>query len=198
MWAIFGCGYKVWVVNTTIETNLYLWPNWQKLLPYVDQILKVSKEKAFIRTQQAFQQENRWLGFGRMKWNEENNKKWTTKYRTPEFADQKLTFYDTEIWAPDWNICYKTSRPPEIFVHLYHHQGVPKIREGLLIAIRNNLAKKNQNLIEQNMDEIVGLVQGASLSMISRSWMPGWRFPNRIEDINNVELEKIVYGTSNT
>ncbi|MCP1994374.1 hypothetical protein [Flavobacterium sp. HSC-61S13] len=35
-----------------------------------------------------------------MKWNLENNKKWTQKYKTEEFTNLNLEFFGTEIWSP--------------------------------------------------------------------------------------------------
>ena len=85
--------YKLWVINTETEANLYLWDKWKVLLPSLDALIKLTTEPAFIRSFQSYEFENRWLGFGRMKWNEENNIKWTTKYRNaktggkiPEFS----------------------------------------------------------------------------------------------------------------
>jgi hypothetical protein len=71
-------------------------------MPSLDKLLALTKEKAFIKTSHSFEFENKWLGFGRMIWSEENNKKWTTKFRTPE-NESRLKFFDTEVWSPDWH-----------------------------------------------------------------------------------------------
>ena len=88
--------YRLWVVNTDKERFLYIWDNWKSLMPTIDKLLHLTKKKAFIRTSQSFEFEDKWLGFGRMTWDEKNNEKWTTKYRTIE-NKSRLQFYGTEI-----------------------------------------------------------------------------------------------------
>jgi hypothetical protein len=190
---LFGYKYRVWVINTTSQAFLYTWEKWNVLLPSVDSLVKMTNRDAYIRTFQSFEFENKWLGFGRMKWNEENNRKWTTKYRNEEYAAKKLTFYGTEIWAPDWNQCSDKGIFPDLFIHLYHHPTVEKIREGLVIAIPKKIAQKNQSQIETTIQNFIRQIPDSTLSVVERSWTPGGKFPNRIEDMNPQELEKIVY-----
>ena len=125
--------YRLWVINTDKEAFLYKWDNWKLLMPSIDKLLKLTKEKAFIRTNQSFEFENKWLGFGRMTWDEENNVKWTTKYRTAD-NESRLQFFGTEIWAPDWNEFVKSGVPPDIFVKLYNIPNSQTTRQGLIIA----------------------------------------------------------------
>ena len=131
--------YKLWVINTTAEATLYQWDTWKLIMPSIEAFLSLSPKDAYIRTCQSFEFENRWLGFGRMKWGPDSNIKWTTKYRTEENR-HKLQFYSTEVWAPDWNACIKDSTTPDIYVqiqlcechldsgraHYYYSQAVGK------------------------------------------------------------------------
>lgn len=190
---IFGHKYRVWVINTTSQAFIYTWEKWSLLFPSVDSLVKITNSDAYIRTFQSFELENRWLGFGRMKWNEENNRKWTTKFRREAYAAKNLTFYGTEIWAPDWKQCCDKGVFPDIFINLYHYPTVEKIREGIVIAIPKKIAQMNEVLIEATLQNIIRQIPNSSLSVIDRSWTPKGKFLNRIEDMNPQELEKIVY-----
>jgi len=183
--------YKVWVINTNKEAFLYKWDNWKLLMPSIDKLLALTKEKAFIRTNQSFEFESRWLGFGRMTWDEDNNIKWTTRYRTAD-NESRLQFYDTEIWAPDWNAFTKTSMPPDIYVKLYNMPNSQTTKEGLIIAIPRRTSLNNRQVIETELSRLKKLIPDSTLTMITRFWFPWFKFVNNIEDMNPHELEKIV------
>jgi hypothetical protein len=189
---LFGVKYKVWVINTTTKSEIYLWKNWKSILPSINELVNLSQHQAYLRTFQSIEFENRRLGFGRMKWNKENNIKWTTKFRTKEYEKKNLKFDNTEIWAPDWNYCYREGKQPEIFINVYHFPNIEKIQEGILIAIPNKIAKRNKELLENKLNQILAAIPHSNLSLISRRWMPNRKFPNRIEDMNPQELTKIV------
>ena len=189
---LFGNRYELWVINTRSKVEIYLWKNWKSISPNIDKLIRLSENQPYIRTFQSFG-ENKWLGFGRMKWNEENNLKWTKKYRSKEYNDKELQFLGTEIWTPDWNQCYKTGKTPEIFIQVYHYPNLEKIREGIVIAIPQRIVNKNESIIKSSLEKIMEKIPNSTLSKIKRYWNPGFKFVNRIEDINNWELEKIVY-----
>lgn len=142
--------YRLWVINTDQEAFLYKWDNWKLLMPSIDKLLTLTKEKAFVKTSQSLEFENKWLGFGRMTWSEESNRRWTTKYRTPE-NESRLQFYDTEIWAPDWNEVGRTNVPPDIYIKLYNIARFKSIKEGLIIAMPRRLAIKQKAIIESEL-----------------------------------------------
>jgi hypothetical protein len=193
--AIFGATYKVWVINTESDAHLYAWDNWKKIYPQIDSLLKLVTYQAHIRTFQSFEFENKWLGFGRMKWNEEKNRKWTSKYRTDEFKERRLQFFGTEIWTPDWNHCYNTGETPELFINIYNHSNSDKNQEGIIIAIPKRTVLKDEKLANSIIEKIQGLVPDSTLSIIERYWTQSKGFPNRIEDMNLQELENIIKKT---
>lgn len=186
--------YQLWVVSTTSEAQLYLWNNWKYLFPLVDTLVLLSPEKASIRTFQAIEHKHGWLGFGRMSWNIENNEKWTKKYRGNEPNITCVRFFDTQIWAPDWNQACKTGIPPDIFIRLYNEPERKIAREGLIVAIKKRIAEKNAATIESAIADISKSIPDSTVASIARSWFPGAGFDNRIEDMNSHELEMIVKG----
>lgn len=186
--------YKLWVINTQAIANLYLWEKWKLLLPSLDILINLTTEPAFIRSFQSYEFENRWLGFGRMKWNEENNVKWTTKYMSSEIGDKKPDFSHTEIWAPDWNQVYDKDMPPDIFVQLYNFPMLEKIKEGIVIAMPKSIYNKNKVLVDSELTKLMNEIPGSTISTLARSWWPGWKIRNHIGDITGQEIEKIVEG----
>ena len=177
-----------------MEANLYLWDKWKLLFPSLDVVINLTTEPAFIRSFQSYEYENRWLGFGRMKWNEKNNIKWSTEYRKGIRGDKVPRFFHTEIWAPDWNRVCDDGMPPDIFVQLYNFPTFQNIREGLVIAMPKSLYNKNRILIESELKKMMAEIPASTISTSTRGWWPGWKIGNQIGDINIQEIEKIVNG----
>ncbi|MGY3213664.1 hypothetical protein [Mucilaginibacter sp. HD30] len=184
--------YQLYLINTTVECRLYLWDNWEKILPYINTLVALTDQPAFIRTYQSYEFENRWLGFGRMKWSDENNRKWTTKYRDNNFPGKVPEFYYTEIWAPDWNALCKTGMPPDIFVHLYNNPGVQDVTEGIIIALPISLYDKNKLLIDDAVSKIAVTVTGSKIYEAKRDWWGRRAVRNSIEAINIHEVLEIM------
>jgi hypothetical protein len=186
--------YELWIVSTTSKAQLYLWNNWRVLFPLVDRLVGLSPAKAFIRSYQAYEQEHGWLGFGRMSWNRENNEKWAKKYRENEDNGSGVRFFDTQIWAPDWNHAAKTGIPPDLFIRLFSEPESQIAKEGLIVAIKKAIAEKNAAAIESVIADVSRRVPDSTVKRITRSWFAGAGFGNRIEDMNPQELEMIVKG----
>lgn len=131
-----------------------------------------------------------------MKWNEENNVKWTTKYRTNNPEENKLVFFNTQIWAPDWNQVCDTGMPPDIFICLYNYPTIPEIKEGLTIALPKSIYKNNKLLVDEKLTKLVTTIPGARLYEIKRDWWGRTASRNNIEDMSPQELKKIVTSPS--
>lgn len=186
--------YDLWIVSTPAEAQLYLWDTWKCLFPLIDRLVAFSPAKAYIRTHQAYEHEHGWLGFGRMSWSRENNEKWAIKYRENENIGSRVRFFDTEIWAPDWNDVNKKGTAPDLFIRLFNEPDSRIAREGLIVAIKRSIAGKNAPELEAVIAGITGTMPDPTVTRITRSWFPGAGFVNRIEDMNPHELEMIVKG----
>jgi hypothetical protein len=189
---LFGIKYKVWIINTNSKSELYLWENFKTIYPNINSLLEISEKPAYIRTFQSYEYENKWLGFGRMKWNKENNIKWTKKYRNEIDLNRKLQFYSTEIWKPDWNFCCENGKSPNLYFNLYNYENLSYIKEGIIIAIPKKLVKSNLEIIEKNLVEIKKKIKNSTISEKERTWKPSGKFSNNIEDMNPQEMKKII------
>lgn len=189
---LLGPKYKVWVINTRQKSDLYRWGNFKNLEFNLNTLIELAKEPAYIRTFQSFEFQNNWLGFGRMKWCTENNIKWTTKYIGTTEDKEKILFFSTEVWAPDWNYCTDKNVSPKSFIKIYQYESCPNILEGIIIAIPIKIVRHHLNSIESNIKSLCSVIPGATLSIAERRWTPSRLFPNRIEDMNPQEVENIV------
>ncbi len=184
--------YRLWVVNTTAEAQLYLWENYKLLFPHIDALVGISPVKAFIRSLQSMEGKSGFLGFGRMAWSKENNEKWTKKYRGNRNDHANITFFKTQIWAPDWNHHCKTGVPPDIFLEVYNYKNDHKIGEGLIVTIPDIIYRKKTEFIDTTIHKIMKAIPKSKLSVVIRTWNPGGGFPNQIQDINSWEISKVV------
>ncbi|WP_312077314.1 hypothetical protein [Chryseobacterium sp.] len=187
--------YSVININTTEDFEIDNWKNWNQIFLLIDSLIKLFgfENETFIRTFQSFEFENNWLGFGRMKWNEQNNQKWTTKYKIEEFSDKKSQFFNTEIWSPDWNHYEKTGETPKIFINVYKESDS---NTGLIIAIKKAHYKQNELLLDSLFDKIKKVVPNSNLRKIERYWKASLGFQNAIQDMNYNELDRILKSCS--
>lgn len=176
----------VFNINTISNYKIDDWANWQNLLPVFDNLLNELNlnNQACIRTFQSFEFENKWLGFGRMKWNLESNKKWTEKYKSTDYSDKKLEFHNTEIWSPDWNLFYKKDELPKFFANIYSED----INNGITIVFNKSLFIENEGRILYFIEEVRKIISDAELVKFERYWKPSSGFVNNIEDTSYKQI----------
>ena len=181
--------YIVFNINSSSVFEVNDWNFYKAIYEILDTVIKEYdlSSSAYIRTFQSFEFDNKWLGFGRMKWNLENNKKWTQKYKTKEYATMNLQFFDTEIWSPDWNHFDKTSDLPKFFSKVYNENG----NQGIFIALELRMYNNNQNFIDKSIKSIKELIPNSEVKFFERYWTPSSGFHNNIQDITYQESTNI-------
>jgi hypothetical protein len=126
-----------------------------------------------------------------MQWTDESNIKWTTRYRNSNSENQP-EFYNTEIWAPDWNSISKTGMPPDVYINLYNYPEINEIREGLIIALPCSLYKKNKKLVDSILNQIASQIPDSRIHKTKRDWWGRTVSRNNVEDLNPQELKTII------
>jgi hypothetical protein len=184
--------YQLFIINTETTSSLYLWENWSLFLQPLNELIYLTPEKAFIRSFQSHSAHNKWLGFGRMKWNEENNRKWTGKYRDNVLPAHQPDFYHTQIWAPDWNKVYDTGTPPDIFINLYNYPNSDGLCEGIIIALPKRHYKMNKEIVDDAVHNIALCIPNSKIHHTTRDWWGRTALRNNIEHMNPQEIRKIV------
>lgn len=184
--------YRIFVINTKTTSRLYLWDRWALLFQPLNRLIELAAEKAFIRSFQSFKSKNKWLGFGRMQWNEKNNIIWTTKYRKNISLEDQPDFFATEIWAPDWNQVCQTGMPPNIFIKLYNYSNTEGVREGLIIALPQRLYKANREIVDDVITKLNLNIPNSKVYETKRGWWGRVAVRNNVEDMNVQEIQEIV------
>lgn len=177
--------YIVFNINSSAGFEINDWNFYKDIYEIVDAIIKEYNltSDTYIRTFQSFEFDTKWLGFGRMKWNLENNKKWTQKYKTKEFSNKDLQFFSTEIWSPDWNHFEKTADLPKFLSKVYNENG----NQGIFIALELRTYKNNPNFIDKSIQNIKKLIPQSESAVFERYWTPSAGFYNNIQDITYQE-----------
>jgi len=176
----------VFNINSSVDFEINDWEHWKDIYSVIDALLSKFeiKEDCHIRTFQSFTFENKWLGFGRMKWNLGNNKKWTSKYKTKEFANKNLIFLGTEVWSPHWDKVTSTVYPPNFFLKIYNEST----NKGIIIAIPIRMYKRNSEFIEQSVGKIKTLIPAEESTVFKRYWTSFSIFQNDLQDITYQEI----------
>ena len=181
--------YIVFNINSSSIFEVNDWNFYNDIYEILDIIIKEYglTSSAYIRTFQSFEFDYKFLGFGRMKWNLENNKKWTQKYKTKEYCNKKLDFFDTEIWSPDWNHFDKTGDLPKFFSKIYNENG----NQGIFIALPMRMYKNNPDFINKSIQSINELIPHSEVKKFERYWTPSSGFHNNIQDITYQESTNV-------
>jgi len=177
--------YIVFNINSTASFEVNNWDFYNDIYEIVDVILKEYNltSDTYIRTFQSFEFDSKWLGFGRMKWNLENNKKWTQKYKSEGFSNKNLEFFSTEIWSPDWNHFEKTADLPKFFSKVYSEND----NQGIFIALELRMYKSYPDFIDKSIQNIKELIPQSDVGVFERYWTPSSGFHNNIQDITYQE-----------
>lgn len=177
--------YVVFNINSSSIFEVNDWNFYKDIYEILDTIMIKYHltSNAYIRTFQSFNFDNKWLGFGRMKWNLENNKKWTQKYKTKEFTNLNLEFFGTEIWSPDWNHFDKKGNLPKFFSKVYNENG----NQGIFIVLELRMYKNDPDFIDKSIKNIKELIPESEVKIFKRYWIPSSGFHNNIQDITYQE-----------
>lgn len=158
--------FSYYIFGKSIDKPIWNWSNWKKCSELLQPIINLSPELPFIKTSQSIPEiygkdnqnvsyDKGSLRFGRMIWNENNNKKWTTKHSEKE----KWTFFDTEIAFPTRSNCHKNNINPKLFLSVHNENLTrtenPIIDQALTIHINSVLlGKENLTKIEEQVEKI--------------------------------------------
>lgn len=146
------------------------WDVWKKLFNPIDKILALSKEQTSIHSFQSRPESPTWLGFGRMSWTLENNKKWCCKYQTGKYSDGATRFSNTQIWASSRNLVHKGKAPLDVFIKTDDAKFSRGTRQTLLIAINDNFAKKHELQLNEYSNEISSILPNTQKLKTKRGW----------------------------
>lgn len=167
------------VVEPAVSRPLWNWENWSKILPPLTAVIKGLRAEALIRPRQAGDHDN-WLRFGRLPWNENSNRTWTTKYLAdPELAG-KVQFFATEIWAPGHAISFESRRGPELFCLVDHNSADNS--QGFVLALRKDVLARVDVPADAAVFAVRELLPESKCAVFERRWGEHGRFGSTVVD----------------
>lgn len=176
-WRIFESYRIAVVVERQLSRPLWTWENWSKIMPPLTAAISGIEAKAVIHPRQAGDDDN-WLRFGRLPWNEKNNRTWTTKYLTDPNLAGKVSFVATEIWAPSRNISFERRRGPELFCLLDRNE--PANTQGFVLAIRKDFLSRVDIAADETIFSVREFFEQSDCIVFDRSWGEFGRFGSTV------------------
>ncbi len=147
--------YSYYIFGLIKDKPIWDWEIWNRCIIHLDPIVNLSPELPTIKSNQSIPvkvkaKENTvsynkgTVRFGKMIWNEENNKKWTTKY----CKEKDCLFFDAEISYPSRNTCRKTNQKPLLLI-IVHNENLggsknPNVEQSLTIHINSLIINKEE------------------------------------------------------
>jgi hypothetical protein len=136
------------------------------------------------------------VAFGRLGLDERSNEKWT--YGSPKSSisagQPPRIFQSAEVWAPNWNICTREQRPPDVLVTLERPFSSDfGFDQVMLVAIGADLAS-GETVLDAMMDELWQKHTACLVGRIVRPWAEevpaggGEGFTNSVQDFASIGL----------
>ena len=161
------------VVERSLSRPLWEWANWSTIMPPLTAVISGINAEAVIHPRQAGGHDN-WLSFGRLPWNEKNNRTWTTKYLADPRIAGKVSFVATEIWAPSRAISFERRRGPELFCMLDRNE--PANTQGFVLAIRKDVLNRVDIAADETIFSVREFFETSDCIVFDRRWGELGRF----------------------
>ena len=170
---------RVGVVLGRLEPPLWRWEQWQKIVPVMDELVRLLPRPVSIRSNQGYEDGNmKDLPFGRMPWGEAGNRKWTTKYLD---GPRPVYFACTEFWSPSRSTWSEERRDPEMYARL-DRDPYGEV-QGFILALRRDQL------------EVPGLAEAADRTLAAvREALPGAR--QVINDRGWAEIKLLMFQSN--
>jgi len=165
------------VVERQLSRPLWTWENWSRIMPPLTAVISGIDAQTVIRPRQAGDHDD-WLSFGRLPWNEKNNRTWTTKYLADPSLQGKVAFMATEIWAPSRAISFERRRGPELFCLLDHNEAAGT--QGFVLAIRKDMLRRVDIAADETIFTVRAFFGDSDCIMFDRRWGEFGRFGSTV------------------
>ena len=150
------------IVEPRLSRPLWTWEHWSLIMPHLSAVIAGLSAEAVIRPRQAGNDDN-WLAFGRLPWNEKSNRTWTAKYLTDPALAGQVHFMATEIWAPSRTNSFDSRRGPQLFALLdYSEIGSS---QGFVLALRKDVLSRVDEAADATLLAVRELPKSASCGL---------------------------------
>jgi hypothetical protein len=139
------------------------WSIWQNLMQPIGAVLDHAEGPTSLHSRQSEKGKSAWLPFGRMIWNDANNRKWCTRY----LGEASTVFYVTEVWAPGRKQALTGGQGPKVFAHLENFARSGMDSQTLTLAVR---CSGGDNGFDQACAAISAVLTSAEFKGARRPW----------------------------
>lgn len=139
------------------------WSIWQNLMQPIGALIENAGGENSLHSFQTGEGKPNWLPFGRMVWNEANNRKWCTRY----LADASTVFNATEVWVPGRKQALTGGQGAQVFAHLENFVRSGIDSQTLTLAVRSN---DQGNGFEPACEAISAVLTSAEFKRARRPW----------------------------
>ena len=165
------------VVERRLSRPLWTWENWSKIMPPLKAVISGIDTEAVIHPRQSGDHDE-WLSFGRLPWNDKNNRTWTTKYLADPSLVGKARFLATEIWAPSRDISFERRRGPELFCVLDRNEAADT--QGFVLAIRKDKLRRVDLAADDTIFSVREFYTESDCINFDRQWGESGRFGSNL------------------
>lgn len=139
------------------------WENWRRIVPAMNALVDLLPKPATIRPEHYREGRRRQIPYGLMRWNEENNRRWTAGAEEPDLYMRK-----TEIWSPARSSTIEMRRYPDFYALIDGGQSVD--RQGFALALRLDLLPGLAAAADAVVAEVEALIPDSRRLIADRTW----------------------------
>ena len=176
---------------------LWWWENWRQLMPELGALLHVARGPALVRSTQYLPNRSGTVKFGRIRWNERDQQKWT--HGSPSNFDSSpgWRFLSAELWAPAWTQCARENCAPDVFMVIASERlfgDATSFEPVIVFAVASELVSRNAELVTRVVERLGEIVNPKLVANQRRPWgrsLPsGVGYTNSIQDLHVTGLFK--------
>lgn len=143
---------------------LHRWENWSRVLPAMTALVERLPRPTNISSYQTAPGSEKALPFGRMRWSEANNRRWTTEYLEGPGAAE---FNEASFWSPSRRSSIEQGEDPAFYARIQHLAG---FGQSFVLALRLDQLPAAAAAADAVLDAVTALLPDAKLLICDRRW----------------------------
>jgi hypothetical protein len=181
------------ILTKTKDYELHDWMLWNKCVLLLNTIIDPLEYKGDIQTAQKDSEDGKFLTFGKMDWNEEGNRQWTSKYKTGENKIESLCFRSATFCFPPFREVSKKGIKSHIYIELRKNiiQNDKRFDFAFFLAFSEDVIERiGEHVIEKIVREIGTLINAILIVKKYRQWsyLVDGSYTDRIMDYSPILL----------
>lgn len=191
--------YDVYALLASPEAvPIWYWEKWRLLIPSLDELLRVARGPASIRSTQLLDNRRKTMKFGRINWRDRDQQKWTHGSPMTLNSCSTWTFQDTELWAPSWNQCERENLAPDVFLAIAGnavYRRSTAFGSVIVFSVVRELSSRENRLVTLVIDQLRQLTEPKLVAHRQRPWgrstRDGLGFFDSLQELHVLGLFKV-------